>query len=345
MAAAYPSPQGVYIPSHEASGSLVIEFSRNPNKFALNQYVKIVPVTRDVGYYAKITAEEAARVLDTTGTKHFWADGQEAPMGDDQLESFEFDKYATRRYVYPFTLGQKTINQASWDILASHSRIAAQKAMTNRTQLVNTVLATGGNWGGNTSTASALVGGYLDQSTSTTMLIQTMILTVAESILKATLGVVQLSDMVMILNPTTARRLAKSQEIVDHIKQSPFALAQVRGDVPNQNGKWGLPDTLYGVKVVIEDAVKVTSRKGATVARSFIHGDGSILFVSRPDGIMGVEGQPSFATVTLFVYEEMSVEQMADPNNRRTSGRVVDDFATEITAPASGYLVTSALSS
>lgn len=344
MAAGYPAPHGVYIPSHEASGSLVIEYSRNPAKFALNQYVKLVPVTKDVGYYAKITAEEAGRVLDGNRA-NVWEDGNEAPMGDGNLESFEFDKYATKRYAYPFTLGQKTINQASWDVLASHARIAAQRAMTNRVQLVNTVLTTGGNWGANTSTASALVGGYLDQSTSTTMLIQTTILTVAENILKATLGVVQLSDMVMILNPTTARRLAKSQEIVDHIKQSPYALAQIRGDVPNQNGKWGLPDTLFGVKVVIEDAVKVTSRKGGTVARSFIHPDGSILFVSRPDGIEGTEGQPSFATVTLFVYEEMSVEQMADPNNRRVVGRVVDDFGTEITAPASGYLVTSALSS
>lgn len=346
MAAGYPAPQAVYIPSHEASGSLVIEFSRNPTKFSLNQYVKLVPVQRDVGYYLRITAEEAARVLDSTDTRTIWADGQEAPMGDDNLESHEFDKYVTQRRAFPFTIGQKTVAQASWDIVASHARIAAQKAMTSRTFRVNSVLTTGANWGANTSTSSALVGGYLDQSTETTMLIQSAFLQVAEAILKATLGVVTQGDVVAVMNPTTARRLAKSPEIVNHIKQSPFALAQVRGDVPNQNGKWGLPDTLYGTKLVIEDAVKVTTKKGASsTTRAFIHPDGSILFVSRPEGITGTEGTTNFATVTLFVYEEMSVEQMSDVNNRRIHGRVVDDYATEITAPASGYLLTSVLSS
>lgn len=345
MAAAYPASSGVFVPSHEASGSLVVEYSRNPNKFSLNKYVKLVPVTKEAGYYLKITAEQAARVLNTDAKDHYWADGQEAPMGDNALESFEFDKYATRRTAYAFTLGQKTINQATWDILASHARIAAQQAMTHRTQVVNTLLTTGGNWGANTATASALVGGYLDQSTTTTMLIQTAFLQICETLLKATLGAVTQSDLIAVMNPTTARRLAKSQEIVEHLKQSPFAYAQIRGDVPNQNGMWGLPDTLYGLKIVIEDAVKVTSKKGATVARSFIHPDGSILFLSRPEGITGVEGQPSFATASLFVYEEMTVEQMSDPNNRRILGRVVDDFAAEITAPASGYLLTSSLSS
>lgn len=345
MAAAYPAQSNVYIPSHEASGSLVVEFSRNPNKFSLNKYVKLVPVTKDVGYYLKITAEEAARVLASDLAYAVWHDGQEAPMGDGNLESHEYDKYATIRRAYPFTIGQKAVNQASWNILASHGRIAAQKAMTSRTQLVNTVLTTSGNWGSNTSTSSSLVGGYLDQSTATTMLIQSAFLSVAEEILKATIGVVTQDDIVCVMNPTTARRLAKSQEIVEHIKQSPFALAQIRGDVPNQNGKWGLPDTLYNTKIVIEDAVKVTTRKGATTARSFIHPSGSLLFVSRPDGLVGVESEQNFATATIFVYEEMTVEHMADPNNRRTHGRVVDDFATEITAPASGYLLTSCLSS
>ncbi len=344
MAAGYPGPHAGYVPSHEASGSLVIEFSRNPAKFALNQYIKIVPVTRDVGYYAKITAEEAGRVLDNN-LSNAWEDGQESPMGDGNLESFEFDKYATKRWAYAFTLGQKTVNQASWDILASHARIAAQKAMTNRVQIVNTLLTTGANWGANTGTATALVGGFLDTSDTTSNRIQKLILSTAENILKSTLGVVQLADVIMVLNPTTARRLATSAEIVDHIKQSPFALAQIRGDVASQNGKWGLPDTLFGVKVVIEDAVKVTTRKGAaTVLRSFIHPDGTIMFLSRPEGIEGVEGQPSFATVSIFTYEEMTVEQKADPDHRRVLGRVVDDFGTEITAPASGYLVTAALS-
>lgn len=343
--AGYPSSGNTFIPSHEASGSMMVEFSRNPADFALNKYVRIVPVTRDQGYYLEITAEQAARMTDSSGRDRDWHDGHEAPTGDDNLEKFNFVPYLTARKAHPFQIGQKAVGQASWDIVASHSRIIGQQAMTYRTQLANTVLVTSGNWAGNTATASSIAGGFLDQSTSTTMIIKKAFLGVSRRILLATLGVVKQKDLIAVMNPTTAERLSESQELVDFLKQSPFALAQVRGDVPNENGLWGLPETLYGVKLVIEDAVKVTNMKEATKATSFIHGDGTILFCSRPEGLMGSEGVPSFATLSLFVFEEMTVEVKSDVDNRRIAGRVVDDFVAKVTAPASGYLLTSCLSS
>lgn len=346
MAATYPASQNTFIPSHEATGGMVIEYSRNPKRFALNNYVRIVPVKLGTGYYLAITAEEAARVLNSNGSDYVWHDGAEAPTGDNSTESHEFKQYATARRVYPFALGQKAVAQASWLIVDSHARIHAQQAMTVRTQIASTLLTTSGNWGSNTSAASSMTGGgYWDQSTSTTMFIQTCLLAAAEAINKATLGAVTWGDMIVVMNPTTARRIAKSQELVDQIKQSPFALGNVTGNVPAQNGRWGCPETLYGFPLVIEDAVKVTSRKGATAAQSYIHPDGSVLIVSRPEGLIGSEGVPSFSTVSLFSYEEMTVETKYDPDNRRTEGRIVDDFDVRLTAPTSGYLITSVLSS
>lgn len=342
--AGHPASGNTYIPSHEASGSMVIEFSRNPKDFSLNEYARIVPVTRDQGYYLEITAEQAARMTDPSGRDRDWHDGQEAPTGDGETEKHNFQPYLTARKAYPFMLGQKAVQQASWDILASHARIAAQEAMTYRTQLANTVLTTAGNWGANTATAASLAGGYLEVSSSTTLYIKKAFLGASKAILLSTLGVAKQRDLIAVMNPTTATKLSESPELVDFLKQSPAALAQVRGDVPSQTGMWGLPDSLYGVRIVIEDAVKVTTKKGAsTTTRSFIHPDGSILFLSRPGGLVGSEGVPSFATISLFVYEEMTVEQMSDVNNRRVAGRVVDDFVAKVTAPASGYLITAAI--
>lgn len=343
--AGYPSSGNTYIASHEASGAMVIEYSRNVEDFSLNKYARIVPVTKDQGYYLEITAEQAARMVDSSGRDRDWHDGHEAPTGDGNQESHNFQPYMTARKCHPFMLGQKAVQQASWDILASHSRIACQEAMTYRTQLANTVFVTSGNWGGNTATASSLAGGYLDQSTATTMLIKKAFLRAAKAILLATLGKVKQKDICAIMNPTTAERLSESQELVDFLKQSPAAMAQVRGDVPSENGVWGLPDVMYNTRLVVEDAVKVTSKKGATKATSFIHSDGTIVFASRPDGFTGVDGAPSYATLTLFVFEEMTVEHKSDPDNRRVAGRVVDDFVAKVTAPASGYLLTSCLSS
>ncbi len=45
----------------------------------------------------------------------------------------------------------------------------------------------------------------------------------------------------------------------------------------------------------------------------------------------------------LFVYEDMTVEELHDVNNRRMDGRVVDDIAPALTAPASGVFFTDLL--
>jgi hypothetical protein len=43
----------------------------------------------------------------------------------------------------------------------------------------------------------------------------------------------------------------------------------------------------------------------------------------------------------MFIEEEMTVEVMRDTNNRRTVGRVVENWDMVATAPASSYLFTA----
>jgi hypothetical protein len=40
----------------------------------------------------------------------------------------------------------------------------------------------------------------------------------------------------------------------------------------------------------------------------------------------------------VFAYEEMTVEQRDDPDNRRISGRVVEDYDVKIVAPVTGFI-------
>lgn len=341
MAAAFPSGSNTYVPSHEASGGLTVGFSRNPKKFKINQWAKIVPVKKGSGYYLRITAEEAARVINADLNDFVWHDGQEAPMGNDNLESFEYVKFATQRYAYPFNLGDKAVDQADWKVLEVHGGIAAQKAMTARTIKALGVLTTTGNWGSSTDTATNLGGGKWDVSGATDKFILKAFGAASEAILKATLGVATQEDLVCIINPNVARQMAESEEIRDFIKQSPVAMAQVRGDVPSQTGQWGLPDRLYGIKIVVEDAIRVTSKKGATRAAGYCMPAATAIFATRTEGLVGMEGIPEFSTFQLFMYEEHTVETKRDSDNRRTVGRVVDDFDAELVAPASGYLVTA----
>lgn len=324
---------------------MVIEFSRNPNKFAVNKYAQIVPTKKTVGYYLNLTIEEAARLRTVEGDEFSWPDGADAPRGNDGAESFEWLAYFTKRKLYAATIGDLASDQASWDILNWHRRIKAQQAMTARTSSVVTALTTTANYpSANTATATVAGGGAWAGATTANLYIKKSIDYAVNVIIQGTLASVEAEDLILVINPTMAKAMAESQEIVDYIKGSPMALAQIRGELPGGNVRFGLPDTYAGVKIVVEDAVKVTSKKGATKVAAYVLGTSTPFIVSRPGGLVGVEGAPSFSTGSIFVYEkdEMAVENKHDEDNRRTVTRVVDNFHAVVTAGVSGFAFTGA---
>ena len=342
MAAAYASGFNTFIPNHQASGHMVVSFSRNPNTFAINRYAQIVPVNQSVGYYLNLTASEAARVLNTNLAEFVWPDGNAAPDGNWGTESFEWKKFSTIRYAYPFSIGRKAEEQAEWNVLAQHAAIKAQQAITARTLAMLEKATDTANWGSHTATATALGGGFWSTGTATDPRIKKTLNAAAHAIVKDTLGVVQPKDMVLVIPPDLATVMSESQEVHSYLKENPIAYDVLRGNA-NVNAAWGLPPAIYGYPIVIEDTVRVSSKKNTRTV-DYALSENRALLVSRPGGLVGVEGAPSFSTLTIFAYEEMSVEQKDDPDNRRVKGRVVDDFDTAITSNAAGYLITATVS-
>jgi hypothetical protein len=346
MAAAYPASSNTYVPSFDATGHLVVAFSRDPKKFPLNSYITLCPVKKDTGYYLRVTAEVAARVINGDLLREFvWHDGDDAPTGDWGNESFEFKQYATTRYAPGFRIGYKANEQADWRILALHSEFAAQLAMTMRTIRVQTALTTSGNYEtGHSDTATNWGGGFFSAGTSTDPIVKEAFNAMAKKIHLASLGAVSPKDLVVIMNPTLADAIGRSQEVHAYLQGTPDSLAQVRGDRPSQNGKWGLPDHLYGYPIIIEDSVRVTSRKGAAKTAGFVQSDNDLFMVARPGGLTSVAGGPSWSSVQIFAYEEMTVESKDDADNRRIKGRVVDDYDVQVVAPATLARATNCLS-
>jgi hypothetical protein len=341
----YPSGTNTFVPSFDATGHLVVSYSRNPKDFSLNKYVSLTPVKKSSGYWLKITAEVAARVINSDKLREFvWHDGDDAPDGNWNAESFKWLQFATERYVYPFQIGYKANEQADWKILAAYADYAAQDAMTARTlKVLNVLTDTSNHDTSHYDTATNLVGGSLASGTPTDPRFKKLVNKVMFQIQKATLGMVRPKDMMVLCSPTFADELSRSQEVHTYLKESPFSLAQVRGDSESQNGVWGLPDQLYGMPIVIEDAVRVSSKKGATRSADYVLGSDKILFLTRKGGLTSPAGGPSFSSCHIFSYEEMTTEQRDDPDNRRIKGRVVEDFDVRLVSPASTYLVTSAL--
>ena len=354
MAAGFPSGTNTFVPSFEASGHLIVSYSRNPKDFALNKYVAIKGVKKTQGYFLQLTAEEAARVINSNIAEAVWADGNDAPSGEWGNESFQFASFLTQRYTWGFRVGYKASEQADWKILAQYAAIKAQQAMTARTLLAYNALFTAGSYATNhVKTFKSWGDGatFSGSGIGTNPVIKQVLNAMAQQIFIDTLGAVKPKALRVVIDPIVADKWGRSQEVHQFLANSPFALAQVRGDSPNQNALWGLPTEIYGYPLIVEDAVQVSSKKLAsdatalqTPTRAFIGTGNQMAMVAAPGELVSEAGGVDFSTIQLFMYEEMTVETKDDPDNRRTKGRVVEDYQAQVVAPASGAIATNLFS-
>lgn len=334
MSSVYPGAYSVYQPSIEASGKLMVDFSRNPKTFEVNQYSQIIKVEKNSGLYIQHTPDEAARALTSDGSEFVWADGTASPDNYIQKE-FTFPSYTTKRFAFPFTLGDLTVEQAAWDIVSNYAATAASLAMTQRTRLAIAALTTGLT-GNQTATATSLGGGVWDAGAGTAPYLRKGLLAASQQILQATNGVVQPSDLAFVINPHDAAALAASVEVIDFIKQQVGVVESLK--MEGNYGKWGLPETLFGLRLIVEDCVYVSSAKTQTRAQSYAIPNKTGFVISRIGAMETTNG--TFSTLCMFAKEEMTVELLNDAINRRVIGRVVEDIDFEVTAPISGLRVT-----
>ena len=335
MAMRPPGGSNTYVPSYDASGP-VIEFCRSSESFRINQYIKSIPVKKDQGYYLRIDPLEPIRIV--TPNDYLWEDGADAPIGNEHKSEFEYASYRTNRMAFPFAIGSKAVAQADWQILAAHARKVAAKSMLVRTIISTQLLTAPVNWNGNTAVAT----GDWYASTVAQSYIQETINNALIGIELATGGIgVDEDAMVLVINPNRARKMAKSPELKDYVKGSPDAYASIT-DGKNQNRRYGLPPYLYGVKIVVENAVRTATRKGVPANRNYVWPDDKAVLMARPEGLMAPDAASGtdFTTLAFRFYEEMTVESKSDPDNRREHGRVVEDYAVTLQAPETGCCIT-----
>ena len=339
-----------YVPSTNdlATGALQVEFTRSVNSFALTRYSTLVPVSKMTGYYLRQDPTDNVRVTDVN--EFIWPLGNDAPTG--KQNAFDFVQYTTQRFAYPFYIPQETAQQAAWDVVAQHARSKMQLAMTARTRRAVSALTTNANWGTSYTTAAGSNGpagsgwtavGAWGSGTATDAYIQKSIQQAMILIGQQTGGAVTPSQISLVISPTTARTMAQSAEVKEFTKYNPQSVSYLQGD--DTFSKWGLPKTLFGLgDIIVEDAVVTTSKKnvGNTATNSYALGNGAY-FLSRPGGLVGVEGAPSFSTLQVFAYEDMVVEQFTDAPNRRLVGRVIDNSVAALVAPISGFAIQNVL--
>lgn len=351
MASVAPGGNNTFVPSFEASNKLIVDYARNVKSFAVGKFTQIVKCPQRVGYYLKLDIDESGRVLDSEGLEYLWNDGEDAPSGRDGTSEHEWLPFTTRRRLYPFMLGDLAVKQADWSIVEAHSARHAQKAMTVRTMEAISVATTAGNHlashildvtdgtdvPGNTTTWAT--------STSARKTIQRSINEGIEKCLDDTLGAISTDDFMLVMSDALAKEIAVCQELVDYLKHSPFALAQVKGELrdSNPNAEYGLPTQLYGVEVCVEKTRRRTNKRRATKVTTGVLPAATPFMVARPGSIEGQYGAPAGSSITCFAYEEMTTETKNDKDNRRTSGRIVEDYRHIMTFPESAILFENAI--
>jgi len=355
MAIAYPSGTSTFVPQWDASGKLAIGFSRDPKKFPLMKWAQLIQSDKNVGYYLRLDMTEASRVVDPTD--YVWARAAEAPHREDGLAGFELKEFRTTRYMYGVPMDADMVDQADWDVKLIHMQVHAHKLMTARTIRMLAQLGTAANFttagtsdpemtADHTATAASFAGGVLDTSSTTNGYIKKFFDKASVLINLDTNGVVVPSQLQALMNPNTARLIAESPELRDYIKSSPAAEHEIRtGSSPNATYGPGLPTSLYGIPIIVDNTVRVSSKKGQTLAKAFAFPDQQIAIVSRVGELEGNIKTPNYSTASIFWYrDEMTVEEKYDADNRRYMYRLVEDTKEVITCPLSGFLLTSATS-
>lgn len=344
---AFTSPNGsnTYVP--EVTEKLRIEFSHNDKgKYPVNEYAQIVPVDKQVGLYPRMDREQAGRLMRTNGSDRIWAPGKDRPNRHGNLEEFQFNAYKTTRYEDGFELDRLAMEQCKWDEAARQANVVAERSMRFRALKVATAATTSGNYDNSHVSAVSSIPGVTDTwdlSTTARMDIKRSLDYAAEKIIQDSLNGISEDDLMVVINLTDARKISVTQEFIDMLKQSPDAAKYLQAKLDGFRNRFSLPKFIHGYRLVVEDTVRVTTRKGAaSTTRSYVVPNGSAFMCSRVGGLVDNRNSetPSFSTHVVFVKEDMVVETKDDDWNRVHKGSMVDDFESQVAAPVSGFLFT-----
>lgn len=342
-----PSPIGAnagYLP--KVTTGLIVGYGRNANDFAVNKLTKLHLVDRQIGRFPKLRPQEAARLLDPAFRR--WADGGNRPVSDFNKDVWDWISYETVRYAEAIPLGYLGVEQADFPVIEAQAQSLAMRAMLARSIDMWTILTTGGTYlSGLTDTATNWGGGAWSAATTANRYIQKGIAAIVTAIEKATNGAVSYDSLTMVMSPTVAYKVAASQEVAEGLIQSPFAREQLEGAKWHLN--YGLPAKLYGVNVVVDNAVKVTTgpNSAGTATAAYTGSATDVYFVARPGELVNNTGVASdFCSIANFVFkgEEMVSEVIDDPFNARKVVSVKDNYQMKVLAQETLARVTAAVS-
>lgn len=347
MAIGYPGGFDTYIPTLELSGNLMVEFGRDLTKFPVNRYCRVTPVKQRRGAYLRFDPLSLVR-LKNEPVKHRWALGTPRPVSSDETLGFLVQQYQTARENFNVLLDRTSVDVANWPIMKMHTEALAQRAMTHRAyRVANTIFTTSNYDATHVFTATTANGfGFTEAGSTGNPVIKRTLDYAARIIQQDTMGSVRWGSVSVLINHNTALRWSATREFREYLMQQPEAQKMITlGQDKNYNAAYGLPSTLYGFNLIVEDTFYNPYKQGNASETGTVVVPDNYAAVIVADGPQVVEdGGRSYNTAHLFEYEGFNAEVFDDPVNRIVSANVVDDFDVQIVAPVSGCVITNLFS-
>ncbi len=348
----YLSPTNPFVP--EASGQ-AIAYVRDKKRFKLNQYVQLIKVEKPIVLYALLDPDLPVRVPNVDYFR--WAPGTYRPQMWNNTGSFQWVTVEVNRYSIGYTTDYQALDVAEgWNPKAFFNASIITQAMSLMTQRFVTLMTTSTNWPStNTADANTLNGGAGTWATASDvpgsphfLAIKKTIDAATRAITLATNGMVQKSEMKLVLGPDLANAMSETAEIHHYLARQERSINVLKGTEPDVTIDYGLPNPLYGLEVVVEDSPIVTempniTSTAATTNRTFIYPATVANIVTRVGGVDGNYGSPSATTLQRYFYKyDMAIEAFDRPRHKLFETYVVDQFAEVLAASRAGFLITNA---
>lgn len=323
---------------------LRIKFQASPD-YAFTQYSQTVNVDRENGDYWIEEWLDAHRPSPAAA----WRDGEPRPRTGAVTDRTRKGLFRTVRLTEHDHVGDQRA-AANPNAIRSVQDALAAKMMLRRAIATASLLTTAGNYAsrapGNVVTATALTGGTLDGATVADPKIMTMIHAGYEKLRQATLGAVRFDHLVLIVGPDVAMAMRRSGEFMDMIKSSPDAKANFTTGQGLGDAYLGLPGRPYGVQLVVDERLIVTSGPHATVTTTgTVWPAKTAVLTVRPREIVPV-GSPGFGAVAHFVHKDFEEYVGVDSVNnvdQRTLVSITENRDSQLIAPEAALLVTGCL--
>ena len=349
MSTGFASYSNVFIPGFNAglTEKLIVDYSRDVKKAPVNMLAGITTTPLPSGFFNRQKPEAQARLYnDPQGYE--WPDNTPYPIQQTNRRDFDYVQYNCQRYTYSTFVGDLELEYAAWDVQAQVLHDLGSQAMLVREKQLYTLLNDTTQYlSGMYDTATNLGGGFWGAGSSANRYIEKTIQTVLQNIDKATVNAPSFDDLFLVVSPTVASAMARSQEVADTLIRQENYDRYLQYDLwQNQRSRYGLPPVLFGIQLVVDNWVQDSAHIGASSNKSYVPDANSAYVICKPGGIKSASGGKAFGSVEFFCPKgkEMVTEVLDIPMDKRKLIRVSDFFDVKLVARETTHLIQNVLS-